>query len=559
MSLRKLLTIVSLSLVVTYPQVGEAATDLELKNKKREVERLYATYQTHNDEYEKHNSKMMIAENRIEAIRKTIEQHEKELAAFQGISVVDMRSEMIEALQSVKRKIEAKETELEQANRQKIQIENEASNVSVRVETSEKRFRSANRALNSLINQAVEAKAHGEIDAFEKPVKVTKAVKVTCARTESPEQCEQRGYQKATKQIQDSKQLITSSSVVRDFELESDLVERYSNNQLSNVTQKRISTEYNPETYSLSSTLEVSAMVSAQANEALINKFKEKIGLLFSQYRFVEGAPLSLDEEVNAAIQKQQTASPSPRPVANNIDVVMETLFTQGLRLVNLESFEGESQSAFAVLREMASINLNHEKTQLLATMMDSAIAIKAKEYAISSKTAQGIGLVTNYKNLQSELGLPASYWIPEYLAAGSNTLSATAAQESAKIEQAKKEVKKLSKRDIKKLLDSARYLIRKDKYFTPSSSNAFDKVKLVLDYDANNSKANSYYDKIFEDAAEDAVELAEDGEFTRAKALLQSGLDKVAGESRLKRAMNRVNELELNPKKKVRRIVGGF
>lgn len=558
MSLRKLFTIVSLSLVITYPQLSAAATDAELKNRKREVERLYATYQSHNDEYEKHVSKRMIVENKIEAIEKAISQHESELAQYDGLSLSAMTSEILNALQGIKRKIETKESELERANQQKIQMENDAQNVNVRVETSEKRFRAANRSLNKLIDQVIETKTHSEIESFEKPVKVSKGAKVTCSRSETPDQCEQRGYAKATKQIQDSKQLITSSSVVRDFELESDLVERYSNNQLSDVRQTLVETDYNRELRSEILTVEVSAMVSAQANNVLIDKFKDKIGLLYSQYRFVEGTPLTIDEQVNNAIKAQKT-SPEPQPVSNNINVVLDTLFTQGLRLVNLEAFEGESQSAFAVLKEMASININHDRTQLLATMMDSAVAIKAKEYVISGKAGNGVSLVTNYQALQSELGLAASAWIPEYLAASSGSLNATAAVESAKIEQAKKQVKKLSSRDIKKLLSSARYLIRKDKYFAPASSNAYDKVKLVLDQQPSNSKANTYYDKIFEDAAEDAVDLAEDGEFAQARSLLQSGLDKVAGESRLKRAMDKVNELESAPKKKVRRIVGGF
>lgn len=269
----------------------------------------------------------------------------------------------------------------------------------------------------------------------------------------------------------------------------------------------------------------------------------------------------TLDDDINNALAgRTANNKPAPQqPVQPNINVVLDTLFTQGLKHINLENFEGPSQSAFAITREMASINLSHERTQMLLTMLDGGVSIKAKEYAVSNKSANGKSLVLAYQALQSEIGVPYSHWINDYLVSTTTQPEQIRSNNKQIQELADKAAKKLSSKEIKSLLTSARYLIRKDKYFAPASSNAYDKVKLVLDFDPSNSRAKDYYDKIFEDAAEDAVDMAEDGDYDEARALLNGGLAKVAGESRLKAALNKVTELENSPKKKIRRAVGGF
>ncbi|MDC2888935.1 hypothetical protein [Psychrosphaera algicola] len=283
------------------------------------------------------------------------------------------------------------------------------------------------------------------------------------------------------------------------------------------------------------------------------------MSLEYSVYRFVEGAAV-LDVDVNNSLNQNSPQPLNSTPVQPNMNVVLDTLFTQGLKHINLENFEGPSQSAFAIAREMAGINIGHERTQMLLTMLDGGVSIKAKEYAVSNKMTNGNSLVLNYQKLQTDIGVTASHWIPEYLNAYKVSQQPVVKSESKKIQQfAEEKARKLSSKEIKSLLTSARYLIRKDKYFSPSSSNAFDKVKLVLDYEPSNSKAKEYYQKIFEDAAEDAVDLAEDGDFDEARELVNSGLAKVAGESRLKAALDKILELESQPKKTIRRAVGGF
>lgn len=555
MKLRNLIMTVVLSIVCFAIFEVNGATVNELKSKKREVANLFANYQKYAADYEDVQSKQMFIQNKLGAIEKEIDKLKSDQNGFKN---APMNSTIIKALLEVTQQIEQKDAEYKAKESELIAVENRAKNILVQVDNAEKRYKKANRTLNQMIDQTVDHKVADEISKFESPVRASEREQVSCSRNESVDDCEQRGYDKATGKIQDSKQLITSKSVVQDFELESDYVEKFSRNRLSDVKKSVVSEDYNPQSRSIILIVEVTASVSAAADQALIDKFREKLSLEYSVYRFVEGAAMTtLDDDINNALAGKTAQAKPQAPVQPNINVVLDTLFTQGLKHINLENFQGPSQSAFAIAREMASINLHHERTQMLLTMLDGGISIKAKEYSVSNKGAEGKNLVLAYQALQTEIGVTSSHWIPQYLAA---TPQNGIRSQNKKIQQlADESAKKLSSKEIKSLLTSARYLIRKDKYFSPASSNAYDKVKLVLDYDSNNSKAKEYYNKIFEDAAEDAVDMAEDGDYDEAREMLNAGLAKVAGESRLKAALNKVLELESQPKKSIRRAVGGF
>lgn len=538
------------AILVAQPVI--AASKSELESRKQNVSRLYNEFQKHSDQYENVTANQSVVQNKIDAIEKQIIELNEELKSLE--SIPRKNASIYKLLGEVANNIELKDNELKAQKQELINVENQGQNIFINVENSERRYKAANRSLNQLIDQTIESETVAEIDKFEQPVKVTEKASVNCSlETDNINSCKKRAVEEATQLIQESKQVVTSSSVVRDFELESDLVEKYSNNQLSNVKQVELDRKFNQESMSMNIVLEVSAMVSAQANDQLITKFKEKIGLSYAVYRFVEGQSLSFDQQINQAMetsQKQNETKPS-------IDIVLNTLFNQGMRLVNLETFEGSEQSAFAVLAEMSSINANHQKTKMLASMLDGGVNIKAKEYSISNKSAEGISLVTNYQSLLQRLMLPVSPWIAGYL--NNTSLNTVAQQESNKLQQARKQAEeKLSSKEIRRLLDSAKYLIRKDKYFEPSSGNAYDKVSLVLKHSPSNSKAKNYMKWIFDDAVDDAIDLAEDGDFADARALLEGGLRKEAGDTRLLDALDKVGQIERQPKKK-RRAIGGF
>lgn len=556
MKLRNLTITIVLLTIGLFAMQANAASVGELKSKKREVANLFANYQKYSADYEDVQSKQMFIQNKLGAIEKEVDKLKTDQNGFKN---APMNSTIIKALLEVTQQIEQKDAEYKAKENELIAVENRAKNILVQVDSAESRYKKSNRSLNQMIDQTIDLKVADEITKFESPVRASEREQVSCSRNESVDDCENRGYDKATNKIQDSKQLITSKSVVQDFELASDYVEKFSKNRLSDVKKSVVSEDYNPQSRSIILIVEVTASVSAAADQALIEKFREKVSLEYSVYRFVEGAATSLVPDAN------NVPNNNPQPIDNapvqpNMNVVLDTLFTQGLKHINLENFEGPSQSAFAIAREMASINIGHERTQMLLTMLDGGVSIKAKEYAVSNKLTNGNSLVLNYQKLQTEIGVSGSHWIPEYLNAYKLSQQPAIKSENKKIQQlAEEKARKLSSKEIKSLLTSARYLIRKDKYFEPSSSNAFDKVKLVLDFEPSNSKAKEYYKKIFEDAAEDAVDLAEDGDFDEARELVNSGLAKVAGESRLKAALDKILELESQPKKTIRRAVGGF
>lgn len=556
MKLRNLTITIVLLTIGLFAMQANAASVGELKSKKREVANLFANYQKYSADYEDVQSKQMFIQNKLGAIEKEVDKLKTDQNGFKN---APMNSTIIKALLEVTQQIEQKDAEYKAKENELIAVENRAKNILVQVDSAESRYKKSNRSLNQMIDQTIDLKVADEITKFESPVRASEREQVSCSRNESVDDCENRGYDKATNKIQDSKQLITSKSVVQDFELASDYVEKFSKNRLSDVKKSVVSEDYNPQSRSIILIVEVTASVSAAADQALIEKFREKVSLEYSVYRFVEGAATSLVPDAN------NVPNNNPQPIDNapvqpNMNVVLDTLFTQGLKHINLENFEGPSQSAFAIAREMASINIGHERTQMLLTMLDGGVSIKAKEYAVSNKLTNGNSLVLNYQKLQTEIGVSGSHWIPEYLNAYKLSQQPAIKSENKKIQQlAEEKARKLSSKEIKSLLTSARYLIRKDKYFEPSSSNAFDKVKLVLDFEPSNSKAKEYYKKIFEDAAEDAVDLAEDGDFDEARELVNSGLAKVAGESRLKAALDKILELENQPKKTIRRAVGGF
>jgi regulator of extracellular matrix RemA (YlzA/DUF370 family) len=534
-----------------------AVTKSELESKKREVATFYSMLQKESNEYEQISTEQTILENKLDALDKNLADLKEELQGYESLPRKNMA--IYEAMADVQGKIEAKESEIKSQNNQLITLENKLRNVEARVESSETKYKSANRSLNKLIDQAIQAETVAEIDKFEQPVKVSEREKVTCSRTETPDKCEQRGYDKAKKRIQESKQFITSKSVIRDFELESDVVQKYSSNNLSNVKMVLLEADYNRETRSEILTVEVTALVSAVANQELVARFADKIGLAYSQYRFVEGMPLTLDQEVNKAIASNQVQQKST--AKSNIEVVLATLFKQGLKLINLETFEGETQSAFAIAKEMASINASHESSMTLFTMLDAGVSIKVREFELAGNLVQGQGLVQSYTKMLTDIGLQESPWIAEFKARTVSPLEQQAKTESQKIAKlkAEKEVRKLSSRDIRTLLNSAKELMRRDKYFLPASGNAFDKVKMVLDFDPKHEKALSYYDKIFNDLVEDAIDKADEGDYQDARDLVLSGLAKVNEESRLMAALEKISEIEKSPKKTGRRVVGGF
>jgi hypothetical protein len=81
----------------------------------------------------------------------------------------------------------------------------------------------------------------------------------------------------------------------------------------------------------------------------------------------------------------------------------------------------------------------------------------------------------------------------------------------------------------------------------------------MVLDFDPTHDKALSYYDKIFSDLVEDAIDMADDGDYQNAREMVLSGLAKVNQDSRLMAAMEKISEIEKSPKKSGRKVVGGF
>ncbi|MDC2888936.1 hypothetical protein [Psychrosphaera algicola] len=193
---------------------------------------LFANYQKYAADYEDVQSKQMFIQNNLGAIEKEVDKLKTDQNGFKN---APMNSTIIKALLEVTQQIEQKDAEYKAKENELIAVENRAKNILVQVDSAESRYKKSNRSLNQLIDQTIDLKVADEITKFESPVRASEREQVSCSRNESVDDCENRGYDKATNKIQDSKQLITSKSVVQDFELESDYVEKFSKNRLSDV------------------------------------------------------------------------------------------------------------------------------------------------------------------------------------------------------------------------------------------------------------------------------------------------------------------------------------
>lgn len=530
---------------------NDSSTLANLERNKQQVTKLYQEYLTLSNGYtdlqdKKAMNKALVAKHTLE-----IAQLRDELRGYEAIP--NKTASIYQLLGSVAGKIEAKESEVSALERSASQIEADTLAASTQLSAAEKKYVTANNKLNSMVDDIIAKGTQSEIDEFQITTPVSGEETVTCSRTETPAQCEERGYQAARDKLLASSEYIAEKALITDFKLDQSFVVQESRSVLVDVTESVAGSDYDTEMRSQVLTLSVAGQMGASASDALVAAVRDKIAVVYDPYRF---DPAAISEQKPVSIAQDLTPDEPVAEQSNDPETVIQALLTQGLALLESENFTAQGDNAIIVLENMMATDPSSETVKMYASLLDGGVKVKASSLAAAQNATQALALVNTYSAATSKLGLSQSAWIPEFLAKHDTSLPTIAKQESEVIEQ--QQVEQLSRKEIRALLDTARYLIRRDQYFAPDSKNAYDTVQRVLASDPSNTKAKSYLNKIFEDAADDAVDLAEDRKFEEARELVQSGLAKKAGESRLKEAERKIQELENAPQKK-RRVVGGF
>jgi hypothetical protein len=401
---------------------------------------------------------------------------------------------------------------------------------------------------NIQFNKSVTVLVKQQTDKFKRSKFVKGTAKEVCSRDEIISSCEKRARIIAEKNALEKGTtiLINSSTTLKNFKLEEDVIKSQLQASLSDVVvQKSEVKTIKP----LSFEVIISAKVNPKISDDLLEQFKQHSVQLLQKYRvdgglanyqnqnsLVNVAPIVPLAVVDTAKVKKEVVKAEPVELTVQ-ETVTISKYQQELDVVlNLiEQHYYFSPRRSNAYRKLEQINDPKEESV-------SRVYIQLKESAINQ-----IDILTNQERLDDAEDL-----LDEL---ESNYPMKREANELAKnIANKKQEIK--NRKVINSYLADASNAIGRNRFFSPRRKNAFYYYQTVLNIDSNNQPANEALKKLPQKILQSIDNMVEDDDLGDAIDLAEKALDKFASDTTISFKLDELRRLEVAEKKKKKRSI---
>jgi len=521
----------------------EYKTKLTAANKK--LEQLAASQESVKDQ-------LVILNSSLESEKAASEDLKTKYDLYLDIARTDPDPEIFDMAKGVGSELTKSKEEITSIERSITQHEKKLVHISVETKIYRKKYDALLERENIQFNKSVTSIVKKQTDEFKKSKVVQGSAEEFCSREEIIGVCEKRARVFAERNALEKGAtiLINSSTTLKDFKLEEDVIK----SQLqASLTEVEVNKSAVKSLKPLSFEVILSAKVNPKVSDDLLEQFKQHSSQLLEKYRFNSGL---VDYQRSTLLANSAAVTPSAAvAIASDnakkspLTKIVEPKAVTAQDIRNTTRYKDELLVVLNLIKQnryfAPRTNNAYAKLGRINDPKDDGVAklyTQLKESAISH-----IDVLTNEERLDDAEDLLDDLESNYSMKRESNELAKNIANK-------KKEIK--NRKVINSYLSDASKAINRNRYFSPRRKNAFYFYQAILKIDSNNQSAKEALDKLPQKILQSVDSMVRDDDLSDAIVLAEKALANFASDTTISFKLDELRRLETAEKKKQKRSI---